>query len=213
MREPRITVVIADDHPVYLEGLAGAIRERPDLELVGQAAEGREAIALLRERKPTVAVIDVRLPELDGIAVLADAKRSIPATHVLLLSAVTEGSVVYDAIRDGADGFVAKTATRATICDAIRIVARGETYISPELSGGIAQEIRRQSAPPPRLLTAREQEILRCVASGLKVHEVAAELHLSVSTVKTHQEHIYAKLGVSGAPAAVAESMRRGLLD
>jgi two-component system, NarL family, nitrate/nitrite response regulator NarL len=213
MSSSRVRVVVVDDHPVFLDGLTSAIRLRPTLELAGQAQDGHDAIALIRDSRPDVAVVDIRLPGLDGSSVLSEVKRSGAGTRVLLLSAVTTGSLVYGAIRDGADGFVAKTASRDAICDAIECVARGETYLSPELSGSIAEQIRAQSVQPPSVLTSRENEILRHVAGGLRVHQVASALNLSVSTVKTHQEHIYAKLGVTGAPAAVAEAMRRGLLS
>jgi two-component system, NarL family, nitrate/nitrite response regulator NarL len=212
MPTARTRIIVADDHPLYLEGVVGAIRERPEFELVGQAGDGLQALALIREAQPDVAVIDLRLPQLDGIGVLQDVKASMQQTKVLILSWVTTSAVVYDAIERGADGYASKTATRAEICDAIAIVARGESYLSPELGGGIANQIRLRSNAEPQLLSGREHQVLAFMADGLKVHEVAKQLNLSVSTVKTHQEHLYEKLGVSSAAAAVAEAMRRGLL-
>jgi two-component system, NarL family, nitrate/nitrite response regulator NarL len=212
MPPARTRIIVADDHPLYLEGVVGAIRERPEFELVGQAGDGLQALALIREAQPDVAVIDLRLPQLDGIGVLQDVKASMQQTKVLILSWVTTSAVVYDAIERGADGYASKTATRADICDAIAIVARGESYLSPELGAGIANQIRLRSNAEPQLLSGREHQVLAFMADGLKVHEVAKQLNLSVSTVKTHQEHLYEKLGVSSAAAAVAEAMRRGLL-
>jgi two-component system, NarL family, nitrate/nitrite response regulator NarL len=209
---PRTRIVIADDHPLYLDGLAGAVRERPEFELVGQARDGLEALTVIREAKPEVAVLDLRLPRMDGVDVLEDVKRGLPAIRVLILSWVTTSAVVYDVIERGADGYVSKTATRSDICDAVAIVARGESYISPELSGGIANQIRLRSTGKPSLLSSREHQVLALLADGLKVHEVAKRLNLSASTVKTHQERLYEKLGVSSAAAAVAEAMRRGML-
>lgn len=207
----RTRVVVADDHPVYREGIAAAIRERPELDLVGEASNGREALVLIRSMRPDVALLDVRLPSLDGTAVMSEVKRGLPGTRVLLLSAVTTGNVVYDAIQKGADGFIAKTASRREICEALTSVARGNTFLSPELTSGIADEIRGRISEPA-VLTPREHEILVLVAEGLGVQEIGERLSVSSSTVKTHLQRTYQRLGVSERAAAVAEAMRRGLL-
>jgi two-component system nitrate/nitrite response regulator NarL len=212
MSLPRTRIVVADDHPLYLDGLVGAVRERAEFELIGQARDGLEALKLIREAEPDVAVLDLRLPGIDGVDVLKDIKRSFPEVRVLILSWVTTSAVVYDVIECGADGYMSKTAARAEICDAIAIVARGQSYMSPELSGGIAEQIRLRSNTKRELLSSREHQVLALLADGLKVQDVAKRLNLSVSTVKTHQEHLYEKLGVSSAAAAVAEAMRRGML-
>jgi two-component system nitrate/nitrite response regulator NarL len=213
MPSSRIRVVVADDHPVYLDGLVAAIRERPELVLVGVANDGFGALRLLRELQPDVAVLDLRLPGLEGTDVLRAAKETIPALKVLMLSAVTTSIVVYDAIHHGANGYAVKSAARATICDAIVIVARNGFYASPELSSAIAREIGLRSTDAPQNLSAREHEILTLLAEGLTVHDVAERIHVSPSTVKSLQGRMYAKLGVSGSTAAVAEAMRRGLLE
>jgi two-component system, NarL family, nitrate/nitrite response regulator NarL len=210
----RISVVVADDHPLFREGIARALRERPELDLVAEAADGREALACIRERRPRVAVLDLALPELDGLDVLAAMRRDAVDTRVLVLSASTEGALVHRALSAGAAGYVAKTATRAAVCEAVVAIARGELVLDPELQAGLLAEVRARGVDDTRpLLTPREREILVLLADGLSSRSIGERLYLSQATVKTHMSHMYEKLGVSDRAACVAEAMRRGLLE
>jgi two-component system, NarL family, nitrate/nitrite response regulator NarL len=214
MSERRVTVLVADDHPLFREGIARAVRERPDLELVAEMSDGRAALAGIREASPAVAVVDLRLPGLDGIAIANAVSRDRLPTRVLLLSAFTEPRLVYEAMAAGAAGYFSKDADREAVLDAIAAVARGESRVDPGLQGGLFDELRQRAGDDERpLLTAREREVVQLMADGLSAPAISARLYLATATVKSHQAHIYEKLGVSDRAAAVAEAMRRGLLE
>jgi two-component system, NarL family, nitrate/nitrite response regulator NarL len=209
----RISVLVADDHPVYREGIVRAVRERPELELVGEVASGREALAAIQALAPAVAVLDMKMPDLDGRQVLTAIKRDGLATKVVFVSAYLDSEVVYAAIGGGARGYLSKDATRQQICDAIAAVARGGTVFAAEVQTGLAHEIQLRSTDDTILLTPREREILALTAQGFLAPEIGRRLFLSPATVKTHLQRLYGKLGVSDRAAAVAEAMRRGLLE
>ena len=212
-RNRKVSVVVADDHPLYREGVVRALSASGQVDVVAQAEDGRTALAEITERRPDVALLDYRLPELDGLAVTHAIVRDKLGTRVLLLSAFTEGGVVYKALETGAAGFVPKEARREEIVDAVLACARGEHVLPPELASGVVAEIRLRATPNAPHLTDRESEILRMIADGKTLPEIAGELHLGVTTVKTHVQHLYEKLGVSDRAAAVAEAMRRHLIE
>ena len=214
MPAARVKVLLADDHPIYREGLARAINERPELKLVAEAENGRMALDLIRDHRPDVAVLDVRMPDLDGPQVMRALRREGLEVEVIFLSAGTDGGTSYGVVADGARGYLSKKAGRQEICEAISRVARGETVLAAEVQSGLASEIGRRQALAERPdLTAREREILRLVADGLSAPDIGREIHLSPTTVKGHLHTLYDKLGVSDRAAAVAEAMRRGLLE
>jgi len=214
MSRSRVSVLVADDHPLFREGVARAVRERPELELVGEVGDGRAALEAIRERAPDVAVVDLRLPELDGIAVANAVARDLLPTRVLVLSAFTEPRLVYEAMTAGAAGYFSKDADREAVLDAISAVARGESRVEPGLQTGLFAELRERAHADERpVLTEREGEILRSMAEGLSAPAIGRQLYLATATVKSHQGRIYEKLGVSDRAAAVAEGMRRGLLE
>lgn len=210
----RTTVLIADDHPLFREAIARVIAARDDLELVAEAADGRAALERIRELRPDVAVIDVRMPELDGSDVLAALREDGLPTRVVFLSAFLDSETVYGAVAAGASAYLSKEADSEEIVDAIASAARGETILGPEVQTGLAQQIRlrEESEARPRL-SDREQEVLQLIAQGLSAPEIGQRIHLSTATVKTHLQHLYEKLGVSERAAAVAEGMRRGLVE
>ena len=209
----RVRVYIADDHPLYREGLKRAIADWPEFELAGEGHDGREALSDLRTLRPDVGVLDVRLPGLDGVAVVSAVARDRLGTRVLLLSAVTESAVVFDALAAGASGYLAKDLDRRAICQAVARVARGQTVIDDELQGGLASQIRSRGEPRGPVLTSREREVLARIAAGATTPQIAKELYLSPATVKTHLQHLYEKLEANDRPSAVAQAMRRGLLE
>ena len=154
--QPRVRVLVAEDHPLFRDGIVRAIRERPNLEVVGEAADGRQALELAAGLQPDVIVLDVKLPELDGLQVLNALRRDASASRVLALSAFTDGALVHSAIAAGAAGLL-KSVERSEVCDAIEAVARGDTVLAPSLQAGLVAEVRAQGAAPerPRLDRAR----------------------------------------------------------
>jgi two-component system nitrate/nitrite response regulator NarL len=206
-------VLVADDHPLYREALATAIRRAPGLDLVAEESDGRRALRALRELEPHVALLDMRMPELDGMQVLNALVREGLPTRVVFLSAHADGATVYAAVGAGASAYLSKDLPGDAVCDAIALVARGGTVLPPEVQHGIAAEIRSRSAAEKPLLTPREQEVLKLVADGCSAPQMAVRLTVSQGTVKTHLQNLYQRLGVSDRAAAVAEAMRRGLLE
>lgn len=204
---------VADDHPLYREGVVRAIRERPELELVGQCGDGRDALAQVEELVPDVLLLDMRLPSLTGLQVITALADTSSPTRVVVLSAFNESALVYDSIAAGAHGYVIKDADRDTICNAISAVARGNTFFSTTLHDGLAEQIRAHRQDERPRLSAREREILTLTAEGRSSPEIARLLFLSTSTVKTHLQHIYEKLDVSDRAAAVAKALREGVLS
>ena len=209
----RTTVLVADDHPLYREAVVRAVRARPDFELVGEVGDGREALDAIRSGLPDVAVLDVEMPSLRGIEILEALRRDGAITRVVLLSAHLESDTVYEAVAGGVAAYLSKAAPGERICDAIAAVARGEVVLPAEIQAGLASEIRLRSEPGRPALSPREQEVLALIAEGLTAPAVGRELHLSTATVKSHLKTLYEKLGVSDRAAAVAEAMRRGLLE
>ena len=209
----KVRVVVADDHPLYREGVVRALSGSGQVEIVAEAEDGRKALAEIEAHRPDVALLDYKLPGLDGVAVTHAVVRDGLPTRVLLLSAFTESGVVFKALETGAAGFVPKEARREQIVDAVLACARGENVLPTELASGLVSEIRLRAVDDAPALTERESQILRLIASGKSLPDIAGELFLGVTTVKTHVQHLYEKLGVSDRAAAVAEAMRRGLIE
>jgi two-component system nitrate/nitrite response regulator NarL len=209
----RVTVVVADDHPLYREGVVRALLASGSVEIVAEAEDGRSALAEIQEHQPDVALLDYKLPELDGVAVTHAVVREQLPTRVLIVSAFTDSGVVYRALEIGAAGFVSKEARREQIADAVLACARGENVVPPDVAAGLVSEIRLRKRTDAPALTPREQEILHLIAAGKSLPQIAKELYLGLTTVKTHVQHLYEKLGVSDRAAAVASAMRRGLIE
>jgi len=205
--------VVADDHPLYREGVVRALTASGRVDVVAEAEEGRAALAEIERLSPDVALLDYKLPGLDGVAIVHAVARDRLPTRVLLLSAFTDSGLVYEALQTGAAGYLPKEARREQIVDAVLACARGETVVPQELTAGLVSEIRMRAAHDGPALTDREREILRLIAAGRSLPEIAAQLFLGVTTVKTHVQHVYEKLGVSDRAAAVAEAMRRRLIE
>jgi two-component system, NarL family, nitrate/nitrite response regulator NarL len=189
------------------------IKKDTRLELVGEAEDGRAALEAIREQEPDVAVVDMSMPELDGLAVLRAVARDDLKTSVIIVSAESESHVVYEAIAAGARAYLMKTGSGEAISEAIERVTRGEVVFPPELQAGIADQIQMRSQHGDDHLTPREQEVLKHISSGSTTPQIAEKLFLSPATVKTHVQHIYEKLGVSDRASAVMEATRRGLLE
>ena len=208
-----VTVVIVDDHPFFRDGVSRGLTMSGQIKVVGEAENGREALELIARESPDVALVDYQMPEIDGLGVVHAVVRDGLATKVLLLSAVTESGVVFRALQEGAKGYLSKDARRAEIVDAVLKVAKGGTVVPPELAAGLADQIRLHAQPDAPVLSEREHQVLRGFAEGLSIPQLATQLFIGNSTVKTHTQRLYEKLGVSDRAAAVAEGMRRGLLE
>src|SRR5215211_2467576 len=212
-RKKRVRVIVADDHPLYREGVVRALSASGQVDIVAEAEDGRSALAEIQEHRPDVALLDYKLPELDGVAVTNAVVRDQLPTRVVLVSAFTDSGIVYQALETGAAGFVSKEARREQIVDAVLACARGENVVPPEVAAGLVSEIRLRKQDDRPALTQREHEILRLIAAGKSLPQIAKELYLGLTTVKTHVQHLYEKLGVSDRAAAVASAMRRGLIE
>ena len=213
LSDPRVRVVVIDDHPFFRDGLRRGLTNSGRVEVVGEAENGREGLEVIAETKPDVAVVDYQMPDLDGLQVLSAIIRDELPTKVLMLSALVEGSIVYAAVEAGAAGYLSKDARRQEIIDAVIAVSKGRTVVPPELAAGLVNQIRMRSEPNRPVLSPRELEVLRGFARGLSIPELGRELFLGSSTVKTHAQRLYQKLGVSDRAAAVAEGMRQGLVE
>jgi len=211
--EPRVRVVVGDDHPVYREGVVRALDNSGRTEVVAAVGDGRAALDAIREHAPDVALLDYHMPGIDGIAVAHAVVRDRLGTKVLLLSATTEGSVVYRAIQDGAAGYLSKESDRDEIVAGVVACARGESVLPPELVTTLAAQVRQHAETQAPLLSERERQILRLIADGKSVPEMAGELFVAQTTIKTHIRRLYEKLGVSDRGAAVAQAMRNHILE
>jgi two-component system nitrate/nitrite response regulator NarL len=209
----RVRVLVADDHPLFRDGVARAVSAREDFELVGEAGDGKETLDMIRSLEPDVATVDLRMPSLDAIEVVEAAKAAGSPTKVLVLSAVEEEGLVYRAVAAGAAGYLSKEVERSAICDAIATVAAGGTVLSPTAQAALASQVQVTGAESRPVLSERELEILRLTADGRSMADIAEQLFISRATVKTHLQRAYEKLGVADRAAAVAEAMRRNLLD
>lgn len=209
----RVRVVVGDDHPIYRDGIVAALNRSEQTEVVTAVADGQAALAAIVEHAPDVALLDYKMPGLDGIAVAHAVTRDGLSTRVLLLSATTEGSVVYKAIQDGAAGYLSKDSDRDEIVNAVVACARGEKVLPPELVTSLATQVHRHAQTHGPLLSERERQTLRMIADGKTVRDMAKELFLAETTIKTHIRRLYEKLGVSDRGAAVAYAMRNNLLE
>jgi DNA-binding NarL/FixJ family response regulator len=211
-----IRVVLADDQPLVRTGLRMILSAEPDLEVVGEAADGAQAVAVCAESAPDVVLMDVRMPVMDGIEATAKVTAAADAPRVLVLTTFDLDEVVYDALRAGASGFLLKDAPEERLTTAIRVVADGGSLFAPSVTRTlIAEFARRSPAPPPgtlERLTDRETEVLRLVARGLSNAEIAGELFVTENTVKTHVARLLMKLGLRDRVQAVVLAYETGLV-
>jgi two-component system, NarL family, nitrate/nitrite response regulator NarL len=207
-----IRVLIADDHPVYLDGLAAAVAAAPDFEVVATCPDGVEALERIEADTPDVALLDLHMPEPGAQAVLSSLSDGERRCAVIVLTVEVDGGAVHDCLSRGASGYLTKDVGADEICRAIRAVAEGGSYLSSKAQASVTAELRTRHANAPQPLSPRETEILELLATGASAPEIANRLFLSPSTVKTYLHHLYEKLGVSDRAAAVAVGLRRGLI-
>jgi DNA-binding NarL/FixJ family response regulator len=204
-----VRLIIADDHPVVREGLRAVLDSEPGVEVVGEAANGREVLDLITSHQADLVLMDLQMPELDGVATTRRIRRLHDGVNVLVLTTYETDADITRAVEAGATGYLLKDATREDLMKAIRLAARGESALSPKVASRVLGRIR---APAEEMLSTREVEVLLEVADGLPNKEIGRSLHISEATVKTHLLHIFAKLGVDDRTAAVTVSLERGII-
>ena len=210
-----IRVVLADDQPLVRTGLRMILSAEPDIEVVGEAADGRAAIAACRDLGPDVVLMDVRMPEVDGIEATREVTSVEAPPRVLVLTTFDLDEVVYDALRAGASGFLLKDAPEERLTTAIRVVAEGGSLFAPSVTRRLIEEFASRGPRTPRALpglTDREDEVLRLLARGLSNAEIAQELYVTENTVKTHVARLLMKLGVRDRVQAVVMAYESGMV-
>jgi NarL family two-component system response regulator LiaR len=207
-----IRIILADDHTIVREATAEILEHQPDMQVVGQAETGEEAIELARELHPDVAVMDIAMPRLNGLEATRRITAECPRCQVLVLTAHEEERTIIQLLQAGAVGYLPKTIGLDELLEAIRAAARGESVLPPAVAAVVVRHLVEKEPPeePAHPLTDRELEVLRCAAQGLTNYDIAQRLYISVRTVEAHLTHVYNKLGVSSRTEAVVHAMRQG---
>lgn len=205
-----INVLIADDHSVVRRGLRAFLELHSELEVVGEATNGAEAVQMTRQLKPDVVLMDIKMPKMDGIEATATIRQEMPDTEVIALTSVLEDASVVGAVRAGAIGYLLKDTEADELCKAIIAAAEGQVQLSPQAAARLVREVRAPESPEP--LSERETDVLRLLARGYSNKDIAQELTLSEKTVKTHVSNILGKLGVPSRTQAALFAVRTGLV-
>ena len=206
-KKKRIRILIADDHTVVREGLVSLVKRKSDMVIVAEARNGREAVDLWKEHRPDVALLDLRMPELDGVSAIKEIRELDPNAHIIVLTTYDGDEDIYRAIKAGAKAYLLKDTARDALVDCVRKVHAGETYLPAPLAAKLAERVSGDA------LSAREVEVLQRMGAGKSNKEIGAELFISEGTVKTHVKSIFTKLDVVSRTEAVATATRRGLIQ
>jgi DNA-binding NarL/FixJ family response regulator len=210
-----IRVLLADDHRMLREGLRRSLTEE-GFDIVGEAENGEQAVRMVEELQPDVVLMDVSMPEMDGVEATRLIGGSFTATQVIMLTMHADKEVLADAIRAGASGYLVKDCSIEEIADAIRMAMQGDTALSPQLAATMLDEVRRLDVPDvpeeDRVITKREEEVLQLIADGCSTPEVAEQLYISQKTVKNHLASIYQKLDARDRTQAVLQAVRMGIV-
>ena len=204
-----IRLVIADDHPIVRAGLRGVIGSQPDFDVVGEATTGTEAVTLTGRLQPDVVLMDLSMPELDGVGAIAQIKAQHPDVRILVLTTYDSDADILTAIETGATGYLLKDTPRGELFEAIRATARGRSLLAPSVSARLMERMR---GPAEEALSAREIEVLKLVAKGASNKEIASKLYIGEATVKSHLLNIFGKLAVADRTAAVTTALEKGIL-
>lgn len=208
-----IRILLADDHTIVRQGLKLILAAHKDLAVVGEAANGREAVELAASLKPDIVLVDVAMPELNGIEATRRMVHAAPRLRVLVLSMHKEATYVREILKAGARGYILKDAIDTELVHAVRSVASGDGYISPAVSGALLNDYRQNVTDPLDLLSSREREVLQLIAEGKTNKEVAVRLNLSVYTVDSHRGKIMEKLNLHNTGELVRFAVKSGLVD
>lgn len=210
MTEERIRLLIADDHPIVRAGLQDVLNSQPDLEVVGEASTGLEAVDLTSRLHPDVVVMDLRMPEMDGVEAIAQIKARHPNVQILVVTTYDSDADILPAIETGATGYLLKDTPRKELFEAIRKSAQGKPVLTSSVAARLMERMR---GPVEEALSTREIEVLKLVAKGARNRKIAEKLYITEATVKSHLIHIFGKLGVSDRTEAVTKALDRGILD
>ena len=209
-----VRIVVVDDHALFRRGLVGLLNDIPEFRVVGEAGNGREALAVIQDNPPDVVLLDVNMPEMDGIQTVEAVRKLRLPLHILMLTISQEEEDLLSAIRMGADGYLLKNTEPDDLRRAILRVAEGEGALSPEVTGSVMRALARQSElSNQQQLSDRELEVLECLAEGKTTSQIAACLFISENTVKTHVRHILEKLEASNRTEAVSKAIQLGLIQ
>ncbi len=209
--QPAIRVVVVDDHPVVRHGLVSILRYEVDIEIVGEAADGREAVRIILERQPDVVLLDLRLPHLSGIDVMRQVRAQFPRIRFLVLTTYDTDSYIGPALEVGAQGYLLKDATPDELARGVRAVMQGRAALEPGVAARLL--VRVAEGETSEELSAREVEVLRLMVGGASNKRIAVSLNVSENTVKSHISHIFSKLGVQNRAEAVAVALQRGVVS
>ena len=204
-----IRLLITDDHPVVRAGLEGMLSRQPDMEVVGEANDGAEAVEMVDRLQPDVVLMDLRMPLVDGVAATEEIKNQHPETQILVLTTYDSDADILRAVEAGATGYLLKDAPREELYEAVRASSQGKALFAPAVADKLMRRIRE---PRRETLSHREIEVLGFVRRGLSNKEIARSLHVSEATIKTHLIHAFKKLGVEDRTAAVTVALERGIL-
>jgi len=205
----RIKILMADDHPVVRAGIRGMLETQPEFQVVSEAENGREAFEQIAKFNPDVVLMDLRMPEMDGVEAIGKIKEKYPDINVLVLTTYDTDADIVRAVEAGATGYLLKDAPREELFRAVRATAKGETVLAPVVAARLMGKVRDHG---DQALSAREIDVLLLVARGASNQDVAEKLHVSTATVKSHLIQIYQKLGVSDRTAAVTTAIERGII-
>ena len=209
-----ISVFIADDHAIVREGLAALLAAQPDIRIAGSAGNGREALAAVLQAKPAVLIMDIAMPEMNGIEAARQIHAALPQARIVILSMHAGAEHVFQALEAGARGYLLKESAAKEICDAVRAVHHGRRYLSARVAEVLAERVgRRAGVSPLDSLSARERQILKLVADGLSSVRIAEMLHLSPKTVDTYRSRLMEKLNLSDIASLVKFAIQHGLTD
>jgi len=213
-----LRILIADDHTVVRDGLRAVLEQQPDLRVVAEACDGRECVRLAEEHSPDVVIMDIAMPNMNGMEATRRIVASNPRIGVVVLSMHQDESYVLGALKAGAKAYILKDSARTDVIDAVRATARGESYLTRKISRMLQEDYvldmqSRGVGDSYDMLTDREREVLQMVAEGKANKEVAALLHISLTTVETHRAHILQKLGLHSVPELILYAMRRGIIS
>ena len=211
MKKTRI--LLADDHRMVRQGFRLILQAQEDMEVIGETGNGREAVELAKSLKPDVVVMDVTMPELNGIEATRRIREAEPFVRVLALSVHRDGIYVRETVRAGAEGYILKESADSELIAAVRAVAQGNSYLSPEIAGSVLKDYRKHATNPIDLLSSREREVLQLIAEGRTTKEIAASLNLSVYTVDGHRTRIMEKLGLHSVGELVRFAVRSGIVE
>ncbi|MDX6250971.1 MAG: hypothetical protein QOF10_4331 [Kribbellaceae bacterium] len=207
-----VRVLVVDDHPVVRSGLIGMLAVTDDIEVVGEAGDGEEALALVESTRPDVVLMDLRMPRRDGVSATGAIVSGYPSTKVLVLTTYDTDTDILHAVEAGATGYLLKDTPHAELLDGIRAASRGETVLAPPVAARLMSRLRTPAAPAAVQPSPRELEVLAAVARGLSNAEIGRELFIGEATVKTHLQRLFTKLDVDDRTRAVTVAIERGLL-